>query len=233
MRAIFFLLLLLNLGYFAWTQMDPTHASGEAQLIDQQLNPKAIQLLTAEKVAALSAERAERAERAARAERAKAPKLTPCLELGAFNPGDLPRVEQVLGPLALGPKLSQRRVDEVANFWVYIPPQANRQAATRKAAELKKLGIEKFFVVQDDSKFRYAISLGVFKSEEAAKAQLGQMRAKGVRSARVGARETRVPKVYFTVRDVSEALAAKLNDLRQGFPGSELKECRPDEEKKT
>jgi SPOR domain len=227
MKAVFLLLLLLNLSFFAWTQMGPIHASGEAQLIDQQLNPKAIQLLTAEQVVALSA------ERAARAERAKAPKLTPCLELGAFNPGDLPRVEQVLGLLALGPKLSQRRVDEVANFWVYIPPQANRQAATRKAAELKKLGIEEFFVLQDDSKFRFAISLGVFKSEEAAKAQREQLRAKGVRSARVGARETQVPKVYFTVRDVSEALAAKLNDLRQGFPGSDLKECRPEEEKKT
>jgi hypothetical protein len=230
MKAVFFLLLLLNLGFFVWTQMDPIHASSEAQLIDQQLNPKAIQLLTAEQVAALSA---ERAERAARAERAKAPKLTPCLELGAFNPGDLPRVEQVLGALALGPKLSQRRVDEVANFWVYMPPQANRQTAARKAAELKKIGIEEFFVVQDDSKFRFAISLGVFKSEEAAKAQLEQLRAKGVRSARVGARETKVPKVYFAVRDVSEALAAKLNDLRQGFPGSDLKECRPEEEKKT
>jgi hypothetical protein len=230
MKAVFLLFLLLNLGFFAWTQMGPIHAPGEAQLIDQQLNPRAIQLLTAEQVVALSA---ERAERAARAERAKAPKLTPCLELGAFNPGDLPRVEQVLGPLALGPKLSQRRVDEVANFWVYIPPQANRQAATRKAAELRKLGIEEFFVLQDDAKFRFAISLGVFKSEEAAKAQREQLRVKGVRSARVGSRETQVPKVYFTVRDVSEALAAKLNDLRQGFPGSELKECRPEEEKKT
>jgi hypothetical protein len=230
MRAVFFLLLLLNLGFFVWTQMGPIYTLGEAQLIDQQLNPKAIQLLTAEQVAALSA---ERAERAARAERAKAPKLTPCLELGAFNPGDLPRVEQVLGPLALGPKLSQRRVDEVANFWVYIPPQVNRQAATRKVTELKKLGVEEFFMVQDDAKLRFAISLGVFKSEEAAKAQLEQLRAKGVRSARVGARETRVPKVYFTVRDVSEALAAKLNDLRQAFPGSDLKECRPEEEKKT
>jgi len=233
MRAVFFLLLLLNLGFFAWTQMGPIHASSEAQLIDQQLNPRAIELLTAERVAALGAERAERAERIERAERAKAPKLTPCLELGAFNPGDLPRVEQVLGPLAPGPKLSQRRVDEVANFWVYMPPQNNRQAAIRKAAELKKLGIEEFFVVQDDSKFRFAISLGVFKSEEAAKAQLDQLRAKGVRSARIGARETRVPKVYVMVRDVSEALAAKLNDLRQGLPGSELKECRPEEEKKS
>ncbi|MGB7541789.1 MAG: SPOR domain-containing protein [Burkholderiales bacterium] len=225
MRTFFLLLLLLNLGFFAWGQFGPNYVSGEAQLIDQQLNPKAIRLLTAEQVAALSAERAERAERA------KAPKLTPCLELGAFNPGDLPRVEQALGALALGPKLSQRRVDEIANFWVYMPPQTNRQTATRKAAELKKLGVEEFFVVQDDPKFRFAISLGVFKSEEAAKAQLEQLRAKGVRTARVGARETQVPKVYFTVRDVSEALAAKLNDLRQGFPGSDLKGCQPEGEK--
>jgi hypothetical protein len=40
-----------------------------------------------------------------------------------------------------------------------------------------------------------------------------------------------VPKVYFMVRDVPEAQAAKLNELRQGFPGSELKECQPEDKK--
>lgn len=215
MRLVFFLLLLLNIGFFAWQWLGSGQASDEAQLLEQQINSKAIRLLTPEQVAVLAAERA------------KAPRLVPCLELGAFNPAEVARAEQTLGQLGLGPKLTQRRVEEIANYWVFIPSRGNRQAALQKTAELKRLGIEEFFVVQDDPRFRFAVSLGIFKTEEAAKAWLEQLRAKGVRSAQVGPRETQVPKVYFAVREVSEALAARLNELRQGFPGSELKECAP------
>ena len=91
------------------------------------------------------------------------------------------------------------------------------------------VGVEDFFVLQEDPKFRFAISLGIFKTEEAAQARLAELRKKGVRTARVGPKETSVHKVYFTVREVPEELASRLNELRQGFPGSELKDCPPEE----
>jgi len=231
-RTVFFLLLAANLGLLAWTYFGADLASTEAQLMEQQLNPQAIRLLSAEQLVALAAERAKQVT-----ERAKPPPPPPpppkvtvaaCLELGAFNPGDVPRVQQVLEPLALGPRLSQRRAEEIANYWVFMPPQGSRQAANRKSAELRKLGVEDFFIVQEDPKFRFGISLGVFKTEEAAQARLAELRAKSVRTARVGPRETAVQKVYFTVREVPDALASRLNELRQGFPGSELKECAPE-----
>ena len=223
MRTVFFLLVLANLAFFAWSYLG-SHASGEAQLVDQQLNPQAIRLLTPEQRAALAAERTKPTPPP------PAPKVvvTACMELGAFNLADVPRVEQALEPLALGARLSQRHAEEIAGYWVFIPPQSGRQAANRKAAELKKLGVDDFFIVQEDSKFRYSISLGIFKTEDAAKSRLEQLRAKGVRTGRVGARETTVQKVYFVVREVPDALAAKLNELRQGFPGTELKECQPE-----
>ena len=232
MRTVFFLLLFANLGLLAWTYFaDP--ASTEAQLMEQQLNPQAITLLSPEQLSALAAERAKQV--------AARPKLPPppppppkvavaaCLELGAFNPGEIARVRQVLEPLKLGPRLSQRNVQEFASYWVFMPPQGSRQAANRKSAELKKLGVEDFFIVQEDPKFQFAVSLGVFKTEEAAQARLAELRKKGVRTARVGPTETSVQKVYFTVREVPEELASRLNELRQGFPGSELKDCPPEE----
>jgi hypothetical protein len=238
-RTVFFLLLFANLGFLAWSYFGG-RGSTEAQLIEQQLNPQAIRLLGAEQLAALAAERAKQV-----AERPKPPPPAPsspstppspppkvtvaaCLELGAFNTGDIPRVLQVLVPLELGPRLSQRRAEEIASYWVFMPPQGSRQAANRKSAELRKLGVEDFFVLQEDPKFRFAISLGVFKTEEAAQARLAELRKKGVRTARVGPRETPVQKVYFTVREVPDALASRLNELRQGFPGSELKDCPPE-----
>lgn len=226
MKTVFFLLLAANLGILAWTYFGD-RTTTEAQLMEQQLNPEAIKLLSPEELSALAAERAKQAS-----ERPKPPPPPPpkvavaaCLELGAFNPGEVARVQQVLEPLELGPRLSQRRVQEIASYWVFMPPQGSRQAANRKSAELKKLGVEDFFIVQE---FQFAISLGIFKTEEAAQARLAELRRKGVRTARVGPKETSVQKVYFTVRGVPVALASKLNELRQSFPGSELKECAPE-----
>jgi SPOR domain len=222
-RIVFFLLLLANLAFFGWAYFGTGRTADEPQLMEQQLNPQEIRLLSSDQVAKLAAERAKAA-----ADRPKPPPRAPviaCLELGAFNPVDAPRVQQALDPLALGSRLSQRRADEIASYWVYIPPLRSRQSANLKAAELKKLGVDDFFIVQEDTKFRLAVSLGVFKTEEAAKVRLTELRKKGVRTARVAPKETPVQKVYFAIREVPDALVTKLNDLRQGFPGTELKDC--------
>ena len=173
MKTVFLLLVLANLGFFAWSYFGFGSASSETQLMEQQLNPQAIRLLSAEQVVAMAAERPKQAA----SDRARPPgqsgtTVADCLELGAFNLADAARVEQALEPLSLGARLSQRRADENANYWVFMPPQGNRQGAIRKSAELKKLGVEDFFILQEDTKFRFAISLGVFKTEEAAKARL-------------------------------------------------------------
>src|SRR5437773_10098349 len=167
--------------------------------MDQQLNPQAIRLLRADQLAALATERTKQT-----AERAKPPpkaNVAACLELGAFNPGDAARVQLALEPLALGSRLSQRRAEEIASYWVFMPPLRNRQAANQKAAELRKLGVEDFFIVQEDPKLRFAISLGVFRTEEAARSRLGELRTKGVRTARIGPKETSGQKVYFAIKD--------------------------------
>jgi cell division septation protein DedD len=154
-----------------------------------------------------------------------------CLEWGALPGGDVARATQALEPLGLGARLTQRRQEEVAAYWVYIGPLASRQAATQKAGELKRLGVDDYFVVPDDPKWRNAISLGVFKTEEAAKARLEALRAKGVKSAISGPRETQSGKTYFQVREANATVTAKLNELKQGFAGTEVRDCAPDEKK--
>jgi len=235
MRTLVLLLVLANAVFFAWSRF-LAPATGEAQLMQQQLRPEAIRLLTPEEVAQTAAKQAA-AQAAAKqlalaaAKRAEVIKVSSCVELGAFNLGDVPSVEQALATFSFGPRLGQRRVEETASFWVFIPPQGSRQAANRKVGQLKKMGVEEFFVVQDDPEYRFAISLGVFKSQDAAKSRLAELRTKGVRTARVGSRETQVQKVFFTVRDVPEPVVGKLNDLRQGYPGTELRDCQPEEKR--
>ena len=214
MRTLFLLLLLANVVFFAYGRLGDVLFPGESQLLQQQINPQAIRVLPAAKAAAVTRE-----------------KTVACLEWGAFAGGEVGRADEALAPLALGAKLAQKRVDETATWWVFMPPQGSRQAATIKTAELKRLGIEDYFIVQEDPKVRFAISLGVFRTQEAARNRLEQLRSKGVRTVQVGPRDTQVQKIWFQVRDVPEAVVAKLNDLRERFPGSELKDCAAEEKK--
>jgi hypothetical protein len=55
------------------------------------------------------------------------------------------------------------------------------------------LGIQDFFIVQASGPNQLAISLGTYRSEEAASAGLESLRAKGVKSARMGERKGRPP----------------------------------------
>ena len=224
MRTLFFILALANALFFAYSWFGSgARADSDAQIISQQLDPGKIRLLRPDQVIALT--------RKPEAPKVAAAVATVCLEWGGFAGADAARAQQALEPLALGAKLTQRKQDDVAGFWVYIAPLASRQAATQKAAELKRLGIDDYFVVPDDPKWHNTISLGVFKTEDAAKARLAALRAKGVKSAIVAAREAQTGKTYFQVHDANPAVVAKLNDLKQGFPGTDVHECAADDKK--
>jgi hypothetical protein len=71
----------------------------------------------------------------------------------------------------------------------------------RKAAELRNLGVDEYFTILDPGRWRYAISLGVFRSEEGATRFLAQLRQMGVRSATVGEREQRVTQTAFLISE--------------------------------
>ncbi len=220
MRILFLMLALANAAFFAYTWLgSDTRAGGDSQIVSQQLNREKIRLLAPQQVSVLT-------------RKPESPKVAAgCLEWGALVGAEAARAEQALEPLALGAKLTQRKIAEVAGYWVYMPPLANRQAATQKTGELKRLGVEDYFIVSDDPKWRNAVSLGVFKTEEAAIARLAALRVKGVRTAVVGPRDAQPGRTYFQVHDASAALVAKLNELKQDFPDTELGACAAEENK--
>lgn len=148
-----------------------------------------------------------------------------CVEWGSFTVADAPRAEKVLEPLSLGERLAQRRTEEQAGWWVFIPAQGNRQGAMRKAAELKSRGVDDFFVVAEDPRYRWSISLGVFRNEEAAQSRLAALKQKGVRSAQVGPREMMVPKIWLQVKGVDSALETRLKELTRQVEGADLRPC--------
>ena len=222
MRAFFLLCVLANLAFFAWanffsegdTQSDP-------RPLARQVAPEKLRILAAAKTP--SAAPVKPAAEAPGAQSAAV--RTACLELGGLSAADAVRAAEALAPLSLGSRLSQRQVEDSATWWVFIPPRPSKQDAQKKAAELKAIGIDEYFILQDEGPLRYALSLGVFKTEAAASNRLEALRAKGVKTAQIGARETALQKTYFQVRAADEALAAKLREISQSFAGSEVREC--------
>jgi hypothetical protein len=217
MRTAFLLLVLANLAFFAWSRyVAPPDASADPLPLSRQIEPEKLKIIAPADLPPPAP------QKAAAAQPATPPK---CMEWGSFTLADAPRAEKALEPLTLGPRLAQRRTEELAAWWVFIPPQASRQAAQKKAAELKALGVDDYFIVLEDGEHRWALSLGVFRSEDAAQARLGTLRTQGVRSARIGRRETVVPKVWLQVKNVDPALEARLKDIALQIEGSELKSC--------
>ncbi len=239
MRTVFLLLLAANLALFAWFgYYSPSDSASDPAPGRRQLNADKIRLLEGKELKSLDSVKPAPAAAPApavapatpSAQTTAAASATPqapaaCVEWGGFAVAEAPKAEQALAPLALGPRLTQRRSEETAGWWVFIPPQANRAAAQKKAAELKALGVDEYFVLQDEGKMRWAISLGVFSSEEAAKSRLEALRAKGVRSAQTGERDTQVAKVWFQLRGGDAAQLAALRQTAQGFPGTDLRPC--------
>ena len=213
MRALFLLLLFANLAFYAWWRYGAPADAADPSPLSRQIEPEKLKVIAPGSLPPVSA--------------AKKPGsiASSCLEWGSFTVADAPRAEQALEPLALGARLAQRRTEEVAGWWVFLPPQGSRQGALKKALELRNLGIDDYFVVQDDGEHRWALSLGVFRSEEAAQARLAALRAAGVRSAQVGPRETVVPKIWLQVKSVDAPLQARLKEIARQVEGSELKNC--------
>jgi hypothetical protein len=217
MRALFLLLLLANLAFYAWSRYGAPADAVDPAPAARPIEPEKLKLVAPASLPAPAPVAAKKP--------ASAPPSLACMEWGSFTVADAPRAEQALEPLALGGRLAQRRTEEVAGWWVFIPPQASRQAAVRKAAELKTLGVSEYFIVQEEGEYRWALSLGVFRSEEAAQARLATLRAQGVRTARVGPRETVVPKIWLQVKSVDAPLQARLKEIARQIDGSELRDC--------
>lgn len=79
----------------------------------------------------------------------------------------------------------QTQAGEGSSWWVHIPPLASKQEAEKRAGELRQLGISDYFILLDNGNNRFAISLGVFSSEKGGTERLAELKAKGIKTARV------------------------------------------------
>jgi hypothetical protein len=207
MRTILLLLLLANATLFAYTWLDRPR-NGESGRLAQQVQPDRIRLLTPQQVATLGP-----------AKVAALPDV--CLEWGPFNDGERSRALAELEPSGLGRLLTQKRVENATAYWVFVPRLSTRTAVDRRVAELKAAGIKDLFVV-DSGPQRFTISLGVFRTEDAANAYVAELGRQGIGDARAGPRQQVIVQTLLVIRDPEAAVVARLRALQPTFPGSEI-----------
>jgi hypothetical protein len=210
MRVLFLLLAFLNVAFFGYRYYATHYAASDTDPAAHQLQPERIRIVPSAELARLAA----------------ASRGGPCLELGPIAAGDVSRAEAAAAGLAAGLKVVQRRGDEATRWWVHIAPLATRQAAVQRIAELKRQGIEDSSLVNDDPSWRNAISLGVFRSAEAANNRAEDLRKRGVSGVQVAPREGAGGRVYVQLWDAPGAVRLRFADLKDGFPGSDVRECQ-------
>jgi len=213
----------------------------EPQRLTQQVQPEVLQLLPANSPRLVAPVRAQAAPVDIASDSAAAPAVVPappavaqapvapsCIEVGNFTAADARRFSGQLASLNLGDKLVQKLTQDVTSHMVYIPPQDGREGAERRTAELRRLGIADFYVIPDsfpNPALRGGVSLGIFRTEDAAKAYVGQLIAKGMRSARIIARRSRAGKQVFQLRDLTTEARGAVDRIKAGFPEQEIRAC--------
>lgn len=145
-----------------------------------------------------------------------------CMEWGEFSGTDLARATKALADLKLGDRLTQRTVEYASGYWVYIPPLANKAAVNKKIAEIRAADVEDYFVVQEGRKWNNAISLGVFKTREAAINYQSSMQKKGLHTAKVGERKRMLKFTVFEIKRIGAEERSRLAALHKSYANSEL-----------
>ena len=158
---------------------------------------------------------------------APAPQLIACVQAGPFSSADARRFESRINRLNLDARPA--RVDtpfqEVTSRLVYLPPNGGREGAQRRTAELKERGVSNFFIMQGDSPLRYAISLGVFKTEGAAQKLAADLGRQGVRGVRILPRGPQTTRTAFQYRRIDAATRTRIAGIADDFSGAAMRTC--------
>lgn len=220
MRWLIGLLVVANLAFAALAYVAGRRQSPDAQLVNLEMNADKVRLLKSAPGEQAPAP-APAPDAAAKAEPAAKGRV--CMEWGNFSAAELERARAKLAEAAPKAKIAVRELAETPAWWVYIPPVKSREEVDRTVAQLKELGVTEMHVVTDSERWRNAVSLGIFKTEEAAVAHLAQLKERKVKGAVSGQRNNLVRLTALYVVEPSERLVETIATLKAEFAGSEVR----------
>ena len=226
LKICFGVLLAVNAALFAYGQGYLGHFDSEEHepaRLKNQLNAKALTVIPAARASAIAPAASEPVQPSAPSPTA----TVACVEVGNFSLGDARRFETQVGALELGDRQARRNVQgqEVSSYMVMIPPAASREAAEKRAADLKAKDVANFYIIPDGAQ-KNGISLGVFKAESAAQTLLAALVKQGVTTARVAPRYSPGKQMLFQFREIDADTRAKIERIAAKFSEQQVRACK-------
>ena len=213
MKRVVLALLIANVIVAGGFLLTDFSTSADEDAARQQINAESIRVLATGSQAAAQ-------PRTKSAEEGQEASLS-CAAWGAFPEGQVMAAEAKLSSFELGARLS-RGEGGASSYLVLILPIQRRADVNRRVEELNRSGVTDQFII-NDGEFRSGISLGYFKTEEAANRHLNSLKAKGVIDAVVRPRLSGSRTVTFLIRDLTNAERARLESMARDFPAVELR----------
>lgn len=219
MRLVFFVLLLINIVLYPFVAglVGGSRDGREPQRMSSQIRPERIRVLASDGAA----------------RPVVAPPLAPvagepaaCRALSGLAREQVDAVAARIREQQVAVQLAESEQTETTSWWVNVPDLVTRQQAERKQAELRALGVRDMIVMADPvDPQKLAVSLGLFKTEAAARELLAMLAGKGVRSARISPREGKAGRFQISLRGTVPAIDALLAGVRESVGDAEPTEC--------
>jgi hypothetical protein len=140
------------------------------------------------------------------------------VEFSGIAGNDAARAREAFATLQLGERLSERRIEDITRYWVYMPSARDRRGAEANMAQLRRQGVSDMSIRPDNS-----ISLGVFSTEDAARRFVASLEAKGVKGSEYGPFAREMREMVMLVREPDTETVARLTVLQRDYPGSQLR----------
>lgn len=223
MRLVFLLLLLLNIALWPLSAGLVHFGGGQTEpfRLTSQIEPERLRIVPEDGVVAALARPAEAGVAETDADTA-APACRMLTGLSREQADALAARARARQPPVL---LSESEQPGSPSWWVHIADLQTRQLAERKQAELKALGVREMALMPDADGQKFAISLGLFKTEASARELLSRLAGQGVRSARIVEREAKAARLRVELRGVAADVEAVLADAGGVPEGVDAADC--------
>lgn len=220
MRWWIWLLLLLNLGLLAYFNLDKVMPP-EYVVVTKEVAVDKLKILSQPELEAMPKKAVQTKSDQVGAASAAVP-VTSCYRWGNFSVTNLPAAQVVLVRLGLQATVHQETVaQQERRYWVYYPPLRSAELAQQKAEEIKALGVQDLYIVQD-SQWRNAISFGIFADEHLASNLLNDLQARGVKGATKALRNPGKGLSSMLIQGVTAENALELQRVKPEFVGTDL-----------
>ena len=222
LRLLALLLILANAGYYAYSQgllaaygLAPATQT-EPQRMAQQIKPEALRILDPQEIAQL-----ESATPSARA--VANPSATECLQVGIFNEEQTMVLrERLVSTLPQDSWVIESALVP-ARWLVYMGKYNSDEAVLKKRSELRGLGVS--FEAMNNASLEPGLSLGNFKTQLEAQAELARIAKKGIKTAKVIQERAEQRGQRLKLPAVNTALRRQLDAIKPQLAGKALQPC--------